>query len=156
MIDVASARVPATMTGEIAFGHDVRSEDSPTRDTNGSSRQDVVGLSLSEDRASHQAREDRHVDDPDREHDLEESAAPEQRDDPDRHEKPRDREHDVHAAHDRGVESAEVAGRGAEQHAERESDGDGHDSDEERVARPVDEPRELVASQIVDTERVLA
>ena len=33
---------------------------------------------------------------------------------------------------------------------------DGHDSDEERVARPVDEPRELVASQIVDTERVLA
>ena len=58
--------------------------------------------------------------------------------------------------HDRRVEPPEVPGHRSEQHADRQPDGDCDDADEERVARAIDEPRELVPSEVVDAQQVLA
>ena len=49
----------------------------------------------------------------------------------------------------------EVAGDRAEEQPEREADADGDDADQQREPRAVDHARELVASEVVDPERVL-
>ncbi len=83
MIAVASASVPCTITGEIAFGRmcdeRIRRRGTPTAPGG----ENEVVLALREDRPTQQAREDRYLRHPDGDHDLHE-ARTEGGDDPDR------------------------------------------------------------------------
>ena len=134
---------------------DVRGEDRALRHADRARREHEVVLALGEDRAAHQPREDRDLRHADRDHDLEEPGA-EHRDDPDREQQAGDREHDVRQAHDHAVDDpAEVARDRAEHHADREADRDRDDADQEREARAVEDPRELVAPLLVDPEPVV-
>ena len=155
MIAVASASVACTITGEIAFGRMWEAEDRAFRDADRARGEHEVVVPLAEDRAAHQPREDRNLRDADRDHDLE-HAGTEHRDDPDREQQAGDREHDVRQAHDHAVDDpADVARDRAEHHADREADRDRDDADQERVARAVEDPRELVAPLLVDPEPVV-
>ena len=95
MIAVASASVPCTITGEIAFGRMCATRIARPAHADRARGQHVVVLALRQDRAAQQAREDRDLRHADRDHDLREARA-EHRDDPDREQQARDREHDVH------------------------------------------------------------
>ena len=155
MIAVASASVPCTITGEIAFGRMWEARIERFGTPIDARREHEVVVPLGEDRAAHQPREDRHLRHADRDHDLED-AGTEHRDDPDREQQAGDREHDVRQAHDHAVDDpADVARDRAEHHADREADRDRDDADQERVARAVEDPRELVAPLLVDSEPVL-
>ena len=122
MIAVASASVPCTITGEIAFGRmcEARIERRGTPDR--ARGEHEVVLALGEDRPAQQPREDRDLRHADRDHDLEEPGA-EHGHDPDREQQAGDREHDVHQPHhDRVGDPAEVAGDRAEEQADAEAD----------------------------------
>ena len=77
----------------------------------------------------------------------------EHRDDADREQEPGNGEHDVGEAHDHAVdEPADVARDRAEDHSDGEADRDRDDADQQRVAGPVDDARELVSPERVDAE----
>ena len=116
----------------------------------------VLVLLLRDHRAAQQPREDRDVHDTDRDHHLPETRA-EHRDDRDREEQTRDGEHDVHQPHDdRARPATDIAGERAEQQAHGEPDPDGHDADQQRIARAVHDPAEDVAPLEVEAQQVLA
>ena len=155
MIAVAIASVPCTITGEIAFGRMCDGEDRAARHADRARGEHEVVLPLREDRPAQQAREDRDLRDADGDHDLT-RPGPSIGDDPDREQQARDREHDVHQPHDHAVDdAAEVAGDRAEEQPDRQADGDRDDADQQRVARAVDDARELVAAELVEAEPVL-
>src|SRR5205814_10467057 len=67
----------------------------------------------------------------------------------------RDRQRDDDGPQDRRVDgAAEIAGDRAEDQPEGEAHRDGDDADDEREPRAVDDPRQLVAADLVDPEPV--
>ena len=76
----------------------MRDEDLAPAHADRARRQHEVVLALREHGAPQETREDRDVDDADRDHHLEE-AGPEQGDDPDRHQEAGNRQHDVDEPH---------------------------------------------------------
>ncbi len=120
-------------------------------------REHEVVLALREDRAAQEAREDRDVRDADRDHDLRQMPGPSTATIPIASSRPGIASMmSIARMITRVDDAAEVAGDRAEQQPDREPDGDRDDADQERVARAVDDPRELVAAELVDAEPVRA
>ena len=70
--------------------------------------------------------------------------------------KPGDREHDVDEPHQHAVDpAAEEAGDGPDERAERQADRHRDDADQQRQAGAVEDPRQLVAPEVVDAEQVV-
>ena len=155
MTAVASASVAATMSGLTAFGSMCRTSKDLPPHADGTRRVDVLRLAHAQERATQQAREDRHVEDRDGEGDLRHSLA-EEGDDGDREQETGNGQHDVDAAHDHRVGlAAEVARDRADSCAEGNADDHRQRRDPEGETRPEDDPGEHVLALHVRAEPVL-
>ena len=115
-------------------------------------RLDVGGLADRERRPAHDPHEGRRVDDRDRDHRVGQVVAA-QGDDRDRQQDRREGEDDVHQEDQDVVDpAAAVAGDHPEEHPDGAGDADGDGPDLERDPRPVEQPAEDVAAELVGAE----
>src|SRR5947207_5298074 len=136
-------------------GQDVLEPHGPACGAERAHRLDVVLLALRQDRASHHAREERRVDDRDRD-DRAVHAGPAHRRDPHRQEEPRDAEEHVHHPVDDVVpRAAGVPGGEPEHAADPHGDADRDEGDVERDPRAVDDPAQDVTAEPVRPEERL-
>ena len=135
-------------------GQDVAPHDPPVGATHGAGGGDVLLLLDREGHASGDPREIVQVGQRDRD-DHVQQAGTEDGDEVDRDQDVRERPLQVDVAHDEGVgPAAEVARHDSHGDPQHQRDGDRDQPDEQGHARPVDDPREQVAAEVVDAERM--